>query len=80
MEIRRGGDVAFADATSTAEMRRGFEELAEALFRAVASSRRRPVDGPGFTGTPLPRTMFDGDECTWFSFVAGDRFKRLDGS
>jgi hypothetical protein len=19
---------------------------------------------PGFTGTPLPRTMFDGDECT----------------
>lgn len=32
---------------------------------------------PGFTGTPLPGTMFDDDSCTWFGFTAESRFARL---
>lgn len=31
----------------------------------------------GFTGTPLPRTMFDVDDDRWFGFLARDRFGRL---
>jgi hypothetical protein len=31
----------------------------------------------GFTGTPLPRTMFDADDDRWFGFLARDRFGRL---
>ena len=32
---------------------------------------------PGFTGTPLSRSMFDGDNDVWFAFVEEDRFARL---
>jgi hypothetical protein len=34
---------------------------------------------PGFTGTRLPSSMFDGDECRWFGFTAESRFARLPG-
>jgi 2-dehydro-3-deoxy-D-arabinonate dehydratase len=62
MEIRRGGDVAFADATSTAEMRRSFEDLAEALFRELS----HPAGAVLLTGTgivpPDAFSLQDGDE------------------
>jgi hypothetical protein len=32
---------------------------------------------PGFTGTPVPRSMFDGDNDVWFGFVGETRFVRL---
>ena len=32
---------------------------------------------PGFTGTPVPRTMLDGEDDTWFGFTAPHRFGRL---
>jgi hypothetical protein len=33
---------------------------------------------PGFTGTPLPRTMFDGDDDRWLGFTEPELFGRLD--
>jgi 2-dehydro-3-deoxy-D-arabinonate dehydratase len=36
VRIERGGSVVFDDATSTAQMRRGFEELAECLYRELS--------------------------------------------
>ena len=31
----------------------------------------------GFTGTPVPRTMFDGDDDRWFGFLGEHRFGQL---
>ena len=49
LEIRRGGDVLFAGATSVAEMRRSFEELAEHLFRELS----HPAGAVLLTGTGI---------------------------
>jgi len=32
---------------------------------------------PGFTGTPIPSTMFDGDTVCWFGFTGHRTFARL---
>lgn len=32
---------------------------------------------PQFSGEPLPRTMFDGDDDRWFAFTGDDRCGRL---
>jgi 2-dehydro-3-deoxy-D-arabinonate dehydratase len=62
LEIRRGGETAFAGATSVAEMSRSFEELAEALYRELS----HPAGAVLLTGTgvvpPDAFTLQDGDE------------------
>jgi 2-dehydro-3-deoxy-D-arabinonate dehydratase len=62
LEIRRGGEPVFAGSTSVAEMRRSFEELAEALFRELS----HPAGAVLLTGTgvvpPDDFTLQDGDE------------------
>jgi 2-dehydro-3-deoxy-D-arabinonate dehydratase len=55
MEIERGGDVVFSGETSTAQMRRSFEELARYLGRALAF----PVGAFLLTGTGvIPEASF----------------------
>jgi 2-dehydro-3-deoxy-D-arabinonate dehydratase len=62
LEIRRGGEPVFAGSTSVADMRRRFEELAEALFRELS----HPAGAVLLTGTgvvpPDDFTLQDGDE------------------
>jgi 2-dehydro-3-deoxy-D-arabinonate dehydratase len=61
LEIRREGAVVFAGATSVAEMRRSFEELAEHLFRELS----HPAGAVLLTGTgivpPDEVTLAPGD-------------------
>jgi 2-dehydro-3-deoxy-D-arabinonate dehydratase len=62
LEIRRGGDVAFAGKTSLAQMKRKFEELVEWLFR----DNSFPTGVYLLTGTgvvpPDDFTLASGDE------------------
>jgi 2-dehydro-3-deoxy-D-arabinonate dehydratase len=62
LEIRRGARTAFAGSTSVAEMRRSFEELAQALFCELS----HPAGAVLLTGTgvvpPDDFTLQDGDE------------------
>jgi 2-dehydro-3-deoxy-D-arabinonate dehydratase len=62
LTIRRGGEVLFQDATSTARMHRSFDDLRDFLFRANTF----PAGVFLMTGTgivpPLEFTLQDGDE------------------
>jgi 2-dehydro-3-deoxy-D-arabinonate dehydratase len=64
MEIRRGDDVVWEGSASTAELRRGLEELVEFLFREESF----PDGAVLSTGTSLvpdlPTTLLPGDRVT----------------
>lgn len=62
LEIRRGGELAFAGSTSVAQMKRSFEQLVDALYRELT----HPAGAVLLTGTgvvpPDELTLLPGDE------------------